>query len=184
MLAVSAEAATISYVATLSGPAEVPPNTSAGTGSSTVTIDTVARTFGIEFTFANLLAPTTAAHIHGPTAGPGTGTAGVITAVPFFPGFLTGVTSGSYEQIFDLTDAATFNPDFVTSAGGLPEAETAFLAALASGSAYLNIHSTQFPAGEIRGFYQPTPAPIPLPATLPLLGAVLGLGFVLRRRRT
>jgi hypothetical protein len=180
-LAWTAEAVPITYRANLSGPAESPPVDSPGTGSTRVTIDTDANTFHVSFVFADLLAPTTVAHIHGPTLVPFEGTASVMTTTPSFPGFPAGVTSGSYDQSFDLTDAGTYNPAFVTAQGGVPQAEAALAAALAEGRAYLNIHSELFPSGEIRGFL----TPIPLPAGLPLLLAgLLALGWAGGARRS
>lgn len=175
----TAEAVPITYRATLSGPAEDPPNDSPGTGSSLVTIDIDADELRVQFTFADLVAGTTAAHIHGPTAVPFEGTAGVITTTPFFPGFPLGVTSGSYDETFDLADPDSFNPDFITAQGGVAAAEAALAAALAEGRAYLNIHSEEFPRGEIRGFL----TPIPLPAgLLLLLGGLLALACTGRFR--
>lgn len=174
----TAQAIPINYVATLTGAAESPPNASAGIGSALVVIDTDANTYTIHFDFSGLTGTTTAAHIHGPTAVPGTGTAGVITTTPAFPGFTTGVSSGSYDHLFDLTLASTYNAAFVTAQGSVAAAETAFAAALASGSAYLNIHSTAVTSGEIRGFL----TQIPEPATLGLL-ALGGVGLFARRQR-
>jgi hypothetical protein len=50
---------------------------------------------------------------------------------------------------------------------------------MASGEAYLNIHTSQFPAGEIRGFL----AAVPEPASwaMMLIG-LCGVGMLLRRR--
>lgn len=68
----------------------------------------------------------------------------------------------------------------MTAQGGLAQAEVAFLAGLASGSTYLNIHTSSVPGGEIRGFPQATPEP----ATMLLFTASrLGLGFVRRQTR-
>ena len=177
----SAGAVPITYRANLTGAAESPPVDSPGTGSTQVTIDTDANTFHVSFVFANLLAPTTVAHIHGPTLTPLAGNAGVMTTTPSFPDFPAGVTSGSYNRTFDLTDAGTYNPAFIVAQGGdVAQAEAALAAALAEGRAYLNIHSELHPTGEIRGFL----TAIPLPAGLPLLLAgVLALGWAGRLRR-
>jgi hypothetical protein len=182
----TATAAVLTYETVLSGAAEAPSNASPGTGNATLTVDTAARTFLLAFSFSNLVGTTTAAHIHGPTATPGTGTAGVMTQTPYFVGFPIGVTSGSYSRQFDLTDTATYNASFVTGQGGVAGAEATFLAALAAGTAYLNIHSTVYGGGEIRGFFAET-APVPLPAgavlSLSAL-AILGAAGALRRRRS
>src|SRR3954468_5519885 len=103
--------------------------------------------------FSGLTAGRTASHIHCCTAVPGTGTALVATTVPTFPGFPLDVTSGTYSRIFDTSLARTYNPAFITANGGtVLSAEATLAAGLAAGEAYLNIHTTLFPNGEIRGF--------------------------------
>lgn len=157
-----ASAAILNYGAVLDGPSEFPPNASTGIGSAEVTIDDVAHTMRVRASFAELLGTTTVCHIHGPTAVAGTGTAGVATTTPTFPGFPAGVTSGTYDQTFDLTQLSSYNPSFVAGNGGSAAgAEAALLAAIAAGKAYFNVHSSVFGGGEIRGFlllYNPTPA--------------------------
>jgi CHRD domain len=177
-LATPAPATATTFLATLDGPSEEPPVASPGTGSARVDLDLATHLLRVRFDFAGLIGTTAAAHIHGPTALPGEGIAGVMTAVPTFPGTPLGVTSGSYDATFDTRLASTYNPAFVTSVGSLAAAETAFAGILHEGRAYLNIHSSFAPGGEIRGFL----APIPLPGGLWLMLAGLAGLAALRRR--
>lgn len=148
------------FTAFLSGSAESPPNASSGTGSVTATLDLDLITLRLEINFAGLEYPTTAAHIHGPTSQAFSGTAGVATQVPSFESFPLNVTSGIYDHTFDLTQASFYNPDFIAANGGsVPFAANAFINALEDGKAYLNIHTTAFPDGEIRGFLVQVPEP-------------------------
>lgn len=178
--AAAASAVPVVYTTTLSGLLEAPPNASPGTGTALLSFDPDAHTLYIETTFSGLLSPTTVAHIHCCTATPNSGTAGVATQTPTFIGFPAGVQAGSYSQGFDTSLASTWNASFITNNGGtVAGAEAAFGAGLAGGQAYLNIHSEQFPAGEIRGFL----APIPEPGAWAMLLAGLPLVMMLARRR-
>ena len=157
-LAAGADAREVQYAASLSGTTEFPSNNSPGSGQVLVTIDLDTALMRGQSSFAGLLGTTTAAHIHCCTASPGAAeTSPVATQVPSFADFPTGVTSGTYDHTFDMTQASSWNPAFVTAQGGIANALGALLAGLASGRAYFNIHSTIFPGGEIRGF----PAVIP-----------------------
>jgi hypothetical protein len=164
------------------GPNEDPPNASPGTGTATVVYDSNARTLQVIVEFSALLAGVTAAHIHCCTAIPFAGNVGVATPTPTFPGFPAGVTSGSYDQLFDLTHTSSFNSTFITNNGGTVEsAEAALTAGLADGKAYFNIHTNAYPGGEIRGFL----APVPVPAAVWLFGSglVALIGFARRKKQ-
>jgi hypothetical protein len=141
------------FTAALDGASQSPPVASPGTGNTTVTWNTATNEMTVDVTFSDLTTPTTASHIHCCVVAPGN--TGVATAVPTFPGFPLGVTSGTYSQTFDMTDTASYNPAFVTAHGGTAaSAEAALLAGIQAGQAYLNIHTMMFPGGEIRGFLQ------------------------------
>ncbi len=166
----------ISYQAALSGAEESPPNASPGLGDALVDIDTTAHLLHVHVNFSDLIGTVSASHIHGPTAAPGSGTAGVATMTPTFAGFPSGVTAGTYDHWFDTSMASTFNAAFVTANGGTAAgAEAALAASLAAGTAYLNIHSSAFPGGEIRGFLRLVPEPTGL--------ALLAAGLLVMRRR-
>jgi hypothetical protein len=179
LLATQASASIVIYDATL-GNFENPPTGSMGTGFAQVTIDTAANTMEVNVTFSGLTSGTTASHIHCCVA-PG-GNTGVATTTPTFTGFPSGVTSGTYDHTFDLTNASSYNPAFVTANGGTAaSAEAILLAGLDAGHAYLNIHTTNFGGGEIRGFL----AAVPEPSTWAmLLLGFAGLGFMAYRRKS
>lgn len=165
----NAKAVPIVYTISLSGANESPPNASQGIGSAEVDFDIVAHSMRVLVTFSDLLATTTASHIHCPTAVAGTGTAGVATQTPTFTGFPLGVTSGTYDHTFDTTLATTYSPAFIAANGGTTAgAEAALAASLAAGTAYLNIHTTLFPGGEIRGFIKRAHA-VNIPAIMLLI---------------
>jgi hypothetical protein len=111
------------YEATLSGAQEVPPTTSSGTGKAEVQVDPKTYKVKWKVTHSGLSGPATAGHIHGPAS---TGAnAGIV--VPF--------TGDPNSQ--PITGEATLTP--------------AQYADLAAGMYYVNLHTKNHPAGEIRG---------------------------------
>jgi hypothetical protein len=191
MIAPITQAALITAVTTMSGPNENPVNNSPGTGTAFVILDTTSHSLRVNIVFSGLVAGTTAAHIHCCTAPPGN--AGVATTTPYFAGFPIGVTSGSYDQTFDTTQASTWNAPFITASGGTPlGAEAALAAALSVGNSYMNVHSSTFPSGEIRGFLVPQGTPTFTGANIPTLSQwamgglaalLLAAAWVMLRRR-
>jgi hypothetical protein len=183
LAAMAAPAAAVEsvFITSLNGATEEPPTGSRGSGAATVTINKDAWTMRVEESFSGLTAGNTASHIHCCTATPGTGNVGVATTLPTFTDFPSGVTAGTYDHTFNMLDAKSYNPAFISANGG--SAETAFAALTAgldAGTAYANIHTSNFPNGEIRGFL----APIPEPETYALFMAGLGLlGAIARQRR-
>jgi hypothetical protein len=173
----TAHANLLTFGGLLSGANENPATGSPGIGSATVVIDTVADTLRVEVNFSGLTSNDAAAHIHCCVAQGGN--TGVATVMPAFPGFPLGVTSGTYDQTLDMLDSANYNPAFITAHGGTAaSALAALFAGIETDQTYLNIHTSNFPGGEIRAFLTPLPAALPLFAT-----GLAGLGLLGWRRK-
>lgn len=179
MLAVAAggRAGAQTWTVTLSGANEIPPKAVPGTGTAAMTL--TGNLFHIVINFSGLTAGATGAHIHCCTP-PGTNV-GVATTLPAFLGFPLGVTSGTYDATLDVMDPSFYNPAFLAANGGTAAAARAVLFnGMNAGMAYLNIHTSQNPGGEIRGTLVLTPEP----STLLLFASGLGAaGGMLRWRR-
>ncbi len=118
----AASAATMTFHATMDGASEVPPTTSAGTGTVTATLDPDSDKLDYTVTFSGLTGPATMAHIHGPAA-PGAN-AGVVVPLGMAP---TSPITGS-----KMLTAAQVDE-------------------LKAGKMYVNVHTAAHPGGEIRG---------------------------------
>jgi hypothetical protein len=131
MLATLALGATIAFAGsafadkmkvTLDGKSQVPPNTSAGTGTADLDYDAASKKLSWKITYSGLSGPATAAHFHGPAAAGAN--AGVKVAIP-------NATSSPVEGSATLTDEQA--------------------ADLMGGKYYINVHTAANPGGEIRG---------------------------------
>lgn len=125
LLCLKTNAANYPFSGTYSGSQEVPVNSSTATGTITGVYNDFTNTIFYTISFSGLSSNSTAAHFHGPAAIGVNG--GVMIAHAGFP---SGVTSGVYFKSDVLTDAQ--------------EAD------LFAGLVYSNIHTTNFPGGEIR----------------------------------
>jgi hypothetical protein len=169
-----------SYRAVASGALEAPPNASPGT--SLVTIDLGGKQMLVDMPFRDLEGTTTDAHIHCCTSAAFTGVAPV--AVPF-GGFPLGVHAGTFSDAIPLGDAMSYDPAFVSAHGGTAAgAAAALVDAINANEAYVNIHTSLYPNGEIRGWLVAAP-PVPETAEWSMLAVGLaGLMWMSRRRPT
>jgi hypothetical protein len=119
------------YEFPLSGDQEVPPVPTPGHGEATVVLNEVSREVTVDGTFADLTANASAAHIH--IGAPGVN-GGVIVTLSVPP-----ATSGT-----------------ITGSGTLSAANRD---AMLDGNTYINVHTSNFPGGEIRGQIVSAPAP-------------------------
>jgi hypothetical protein len=120
-IAGAAQAATMSFTATLAGASETPPTDSAGAGTVSATLNTTTKTFDYQVAYSGLSGPATMAHFHGPAAIGAKGPPVVAVKDPASP--IKG------EAV--LTDAQ--------------------IADLEAGKWYFNVHTAAHPGGEVRG---------------------------------
>ena len=138
------------FLATLSGSSESPPNVSPATGDAQMIYTPSTLMMEVKASFTGLTVGDTAAHIHCCIVSPAT-TAGVATTVPTFAFFPLGVTAGTYDNTLDMSNATSYNPSFVTANTDIAGARNALLTGMRNGTAYFNIHTSNYPGGEIRG---------------------------------
>jgi hypothetical protein len=132
--------------ATLKGFDEVPSKSTTGKGTFRATIDETAQTITFTLTFSGLSGAPTASHIH-------FGQIAVAGGIQVFLCDGTGHTpcpagtSGTVTGTLTAADIIPTVPDQGIEAGQFDKLVQAILA----GKTYVNIHSVQFPPGEIRG---------------------------------
>lgn len=123
----------LKFEAELSGAEEVPPVTTEGEGEAKFESDGTSVDF--ELKWDDLTTPAVAAHIHCGVSGEN----GPVGVTLFAGGMGTeGEVQGSFSA-----------PDPGNACGWVDLADV--LDAMATGGAYVNIHTTQHPGGEIRG---------------------------------
>ncbi len=153
-----------------------------GSGSAFASYDSVTHELFFSAQFSGLSGVTTQAHFHCCTAVPFTGNASIAVDSPSLP-IPLGVSAGSFGTTLDLDDASNFSPAFIGQGlGTLDDAISRFAAALNNGRVYLNIHSSRFLGGEIRGYLQ-VPEPTSAALSLVALASLAALGLLRVRRR-
>lgn len=110
------------FSATLSGAEEVPANDSTGTGTVEATFDTETNVFTYTIEYSGLTGDATAAHFHGPAA-PGENAGPVVPVEGALASPISGMATLDDTQEADLL----------------------------AGKWYFNVHTAQYPDGELRG---------------------------------
>jgi hypothetical protein len=142
------------FDAVLLGLGENPPNASPASGFGQVVLNAAQTQITVDENWSGLLAPATASHIHGP--------AGIGTNAPVlfpFSGVPAATAGAIPEQVFSITPAQ--------------------VADLFNGLYYMNVHTSVFPGGEIRGQLELVPEPS---TALLVAFGLIGLCLKLRRR--
>jgi hypothetical protein len=132
----------------LSGATANPPTPSPATGSGLLVYISVTHQLEVFLDFAGLIGTTMAAHLHCCIAPPASTTVAV-----GFVSFPIGFTAGTYQLTFDLTQTTTYSAAFLAAHGGTAAgAEAALADGLRVQHAYVDIHTSIYPGGEVRGY--------------------------------
>ena len=139
VLATQASAQVVTLTTTMNGGEETPVLNTGMVGTAEVSVDIAEREVAVTLKVFNVPTATTAGHIH-------VGAAGIAGPVVLnFPAAVVGRT-GDFAMTFRLGER-----DFVARpAQGINTLDD-MLEAIVNGNAYVNIHTTQNPGGEIRG---------------------------------
>ena len=197
-LPVAVNATTYTFNAGLSGANEIPGSGSTATGSAILSyndFDTLSMaddTYTVSMTVTGLLGTPTGFHIHG--AATAAENAPVRVALdgsfpPFVSGFsggtlVVGGTATGASIIGGTGDGGYMVPATPVSGTNAGYPSMSFLSMLTSGLAYVNVHSTFKPSGEVRGQLLQV-AVVPEPETFGMLLAGLALiGVIVGRRKT
>jgi hypothetical protein len=169
-LADPSDAATILWSAALDGSQEIPPNPSTATGFATVEFDDLTNILSLQLDWQGLTDTGIQAHIHCCVTAP-PGNVGI--ALDLWLAGDARPSTGSYSASYDLNLTNPFRATFVAANGGTALGAFAALQAAmdaAEGRAYFNIHTLQFPGGEIRGNVAPAAVPEPASTATMLIG--------------
>jgi CHRD domain-containing protein len=128
------------FVATLSGSEEVPARPTGATGNIQIFVEGNQVTYSLEI---DDITAVTAAHIHAVPGAPGVNGPVRLFLYPPRPGDPAPLVTVTDKTILA---AATVDSSLVN---GITFEQ--LLDAMRTGNAYVNVHTTQFPAGEMRG---------------------------------
>jgi len=138
-LALATDVSAQTLTANLNGGEETPILNTGAVGTAEVIVDAANQEVTVTLRVFNVPTPTTAGHIH-------IGSAGIAGPVVInFPAALAGRTGD-----FAMTFRAGPGQFVARPAIGINTMEDA-IQAIVNGNSYVNVHTQQFPAGEIRG---------------------------------